>query len=86
MTLELGDAVWIPCEVSQGVFPDERNVTIVSQSGRWVGYVDVRQLRDEILDGPTAIRATIVETVHGERAARLPGQTMHRQYLIVTEP
>jgi hypothetical protein len=86
MTLELGDAVWIPCEVTHGVFPDERNVTIESPSGRWAGFVDVRQLRDEIMDGRTAIRATIVETVHGERAARLPGQTMHRQYLIVTEP
>lgn len=85
MTLELGDTVWIPCEVTHGVFPDERNVSIESPSGRWAGFVDVKQLRDEIVDGKTAIRATIVETRHGGFAARLPGQTARGQYLIVTE-
>ena len=85
MTLELGDTVWIPCEVTHGVFPDERNVSIESPTGRWFGFVDVKQLRDEIVDGRTAIRATIVEAADGELAARLPGQTMHRQYLTITE-
>lgn len=84
MTLERGDMVWIPCEVTRGVFPDERNVRIDSATGRWAGFVDVRHLRDEILDGTTAIRATIVEASHGECAARLPGQTMRRQYLRVS--
>jgi hypothetical protein len=85
MTLELGDTVWIPCEVTRGVFPDERNVSVESPFGRWAGFVHVEQLRDEILDGRTAIRATIVRSSHGELAARLPGQTAHCQYLTVTE-
>jgi len=84
MTLESGDMVWIPCDVTRGVFPDERNVSIQSPSGRWTGFVDVRQLRDAILDGRTAIRATIVDTAPGELAARLPGQTSRRQYLTVS--
>ena len=84
MTLESGDMVWIPCDVTRGVFPDERNVSIQSPSGRWTGFVDVRQLRDAILDGRTAIRATIVDAAHGELAARLPGQTSRRQYLTVS--
>ena len=84
MTLERGDMVWIPCDVTRGVFPDQRNVSIESPSGHWSGFVDVRQLRDEILDGRTAIRATIVESSSGKLSARLPGQTSCRQYLIVS--
>jgi len=83
MTLERGDIVWIPCEVTRGVFPDERNVRIKSPTGDWAGFVDVRQLRDEILDGRTAIRATIVDASCDELSARLPGQTTRRQYLTV---
>jgi len=85
MTLEPGDTVWIPCQVVRSAFPDERHVTITSPMGRWAGFVYVRQLRDEILDGRSAIRATIVEAGHGERAARLPGQTRQRQFLMITE-
>jgi hypothetical protein len=81
MTLALGDSVWIPCDVTHGVFPDERNVSIASADGRWVGYVDVRHLKDEILDGRTAIRAMIVESSRDEISARLPGQTTRHQYL-----
>ena len=84
MTLERGDMVWIPCDVTRGVFPDQRNVSIQSPSGHWSGFVDVRQLRDEILDGKTAIRATIIESSYGTLSARLPGQTSRRQYLTVS--
>jgi hypothetical protein len=85
MAPEPGDTVWIPCEVRGSTFADERRVSIDSPVGRWAGIVDVRQLRDEIVDGATAIRATIVGTAHGKLAARLPGQTRHREYLTVTE-
>jgi len=84
MTLERGDMVWIPCDVTRGVFPDERNVSIESPVGRWTGRVDIRQLRDEIADGRTAIRATIVESSQGACSARLPGQTRRREYLRVS--
>jgi hypothetical protein len=81
MALEAGDAVWIPCRVAHSAFPDERNVSIDAPGGRWVGRVDVRQLRDATLDGDSAIRATVVRLEHGKVAARLPGQTTPRQYL-----
>ena len=84
MTLERGDTVWIPCDVMHGAFPDERRVSIDSPTGHWAGVVDVRQLRDEIANGRTAIRATIVEDAHGEFSARLPGQTKRREYLAVS--
>jgi hypothetical protein len=85
MTLELGDTVWIPCDVTRGVFPDERYISVDSPAGHWVGFVNVKQLRDDIENGRTAIRATIVRSAHGEFAARLPGQTTHRQYVALTE-
>jgi hypothetical protein len=85
MTLEAGDTVWIPCEVTHGVFPDERNVRIESPAGPWVGFVDVAQLREAVRDGRTAIRATIVRSAGGDFAARLPGQTARDQYLTITE-
>ena len=81
MTLARGDSVWIPCDVTHSVFPDERNVSIACEAGRWAGYVDVRHLRDAILDGRTAIRATVVEASRDEISARLPGQTTRHQYL-----
>ena len=85
MALEPGDTVWIPCDVTRGVFPDVRQVSVDSPSGRWAGFVDVKQLRDEIADGRTAIRATIVGAVHGGFAARLPGQTARHQYMTVSD-
>jgi len=85
MTLKLGDSVWIPCDVTPGVFPDERNVSIAVAAGVWSGWVDVGQLREAVSDGPTAIRATIVGGAHGKLFARLPGQTTQRQYVALTE-
>jgi hypothetical protein len=81
LTLKLGDTVWIPCNVTGGVFPDERNVWIDCPDGRWQGFVELRQLRDEVTDGPTALRATVVESHRDHVRARLPGQTTSRQYV-----
>jgi hypothetical protein len=85
MALEPGDTVWIPCDVTQGVFPDERHVSVESPSGCSAGFVDVKQLRDEIADGRTAIRATIVGAAHGGVAARLAGQTARHEHTRITE-
>jgi hypothetical protein len=81
MTLDSGDSVWIPCEVTSGVFPDERKVRIASDAGDFTGYVNVAQLKDATTHGPSAIRATIVERSEHEISARLPGQTRRQQYL-----
>jgi len=80
MTLRAGESVWIPCEVAPGPFPDERKVRVESPAGCWVGFVDSKLLRDDVSEGRTALRATVVST--GERiSARLPGQTPHSGYL-----
>jgi len=80
MTLEPGTKVWIRCEVKRGLFPDERTVHLDSPSGHWEGVVDVRQLRDEISEGKTAVLATIVGGSEDDLAARLPGQARHHDY------
>ena len=85
MPMGLGDTVWIPCEVTSSTFADERRVSIELPAGHWAGFVDVTQLRDEIMNGQTAVRATIVRDARGKFAARLPGQTSHRQYVPVVE-
>ena len=80
MTLEPGASVWIPCEVVQGPFSDERNVQVGSPEGQWAGFVSSAFLRDDILAGSTAVRATIVEVNDRSVSARLPGQTAHAGY------
>ena len=83
MTLQDGDSVWIPCDVTGGIFPDERNVTIETPGSRWAGFVDVKLLRDAIETGKTAIRATIVEKSQTQVFAQLPGQITREQYVAV---
>jgi len=84
MALSPGDSVWIPCDVTSGVFPDERQVSIESEGVHWVGYVGVAQLREAITGGRTSVRGTVVEASAREISARLPGQTSRRQYLKIS--
>jgi hypothetical protein len=81
MTLHDGDSVWIPCDVTGGIFPDERNVTIEIPGSRWAGFVDVKLLRDAIETGRTAVRATIVEKSQTQVFAQLPGQVTRKQLI-----
>ena len=75
MTLQAGVHVWVPCEVVSGPFADERNVRLESVDGAWSGFVDPRFLREDIPEGKTAVRATVVEIADRVVAARLPGHT-----------
>ena len=81
MELKTGANVWIPCEVLRGRFSDKRSVRMESPEGRWAGFVDPNLLRDDIAEGRTAVRATIVELNDSVVSARLPGQTPHSRYL-----
>ncbi len=81
MSRESDEFVWIPCEASASVFSDERRVSIRLASGTWDGRVDVNQLRERVSAGPTAIRATIVESSGRATVVRLPGQTKRTEYV-----
>jgi hypothetical protein len=81
MTLEPGAKVWIPCDVRPSVFPDERLVRIESATESWDGFLDVRQLRDQIEEGRTAVAATVVEASHGRVSVQLPGQVTRGPFM-----
>jgi hypothetical protein len=57
--------------------PEPGDTVWIPCSVRGSAFADERKV--------TAIRATIVGTAHGQLAARLPGQTRHREYLAVPE-
>ena len=76
MALRPGEVIWIECEVKPGAFSDERMIRIATDFGDWVGFVDVKALREPIAEGATTVRGTIVE-VEGETfSAALPGHSV----------
>ncbi len=76
MPLQAGAFVWIPCSVLRSPFADERYIWLESPDGPWSGYVNPQFLRDDIAEGRTAIRATVVAVSEREISARLPGHTL----------
>jgi hypothetical protein len=85
MTIETGAKVWIPCEVKRTAFPDVRLVKIESPTGCWDGFLDVRQLREQIDEGKTAVVATVVASSQGRVSIQLPGQVARHGYLTAPE-
>ncbi|HKQ62840.1 MAG TPA: hypothetical protein VJS92_16225 [Candidatus Polarisedimenticolaceae bacterium] len=69
----------------RAVLPDERIVEVRILADTWGGFVHVRQLRDQIEEGRTAIAATVVEASDGRVSVRLPGQANQRSYPVVPE-
>jgi hypothetical protein len=76
MSLRAGALVWIPCTVLRSPFADERNVWLDSPDGPWSGYVNPGLLRENVSEGQTAVRATVVSSDEREVSARLPGHAM----------
>ena len=73
MGLQIGDQVWLPCEVKPGPFSDERLVRVQTENVEWLGFVPVFALKDSITQGNTFIRASIVEVAGDRFMAKLPG-------------
>jgi hypothetical protein len=75
LAIKPGLWVWIPCEVKPGPFSNERSILVQTPLGQpWVGFVDVRFLREPIVRGSTAVQALVAD-VRGERILlTLPGQ------------
>jgi len=74
MRYEAGRIVWIPCEAKPGPFSDERLVRIVSESGEWVGFVNIGDLRDPVMEGSTFVRAVIVNVEGSRFNAKVAGE------------
>ena len=76
MMLNIGNYIWVPCEVMPGAFSDERMVRVESKIEDWVGFVPTVFLKDPILEGKTSIKALIVEIKDDRFSARLPGESL----------
>jgi hypothetical protein len=79
MNLKPGMTVWLPCEVKPGPFSNERAVRIESSNDSWIGFVDVRFLREPVSEGMTYVRALIVAVEQDRFHARLPGHSVGPQ-------
>lgn len=77
MTLQAGAKIWIPCEVKPGPFSNERVVRVRENDNDWLGFVQVKQLREPILEGSTFIGAKVVSVNDRSFKARLPGEAFN---------
>jgi hypothetical protein len=75
MVLSAGVQLWLPCEVMPGPFSDERIVRLRAPGGSWSGHVYSEHLHDDVVEGRSALRATVVELRESGASVRLPGQT-----------
>jgi hypothetical protein len=73
--LRVGDEIWIPCEVRPGPFDDERLIRVESESGEWVGFVNIRWLAQPIEKGRSAVRAVVEDVKGGSFHARIRGHS-----------
>jgi len=67
-----GNRVWIPCEVKDGPFSDER----VVRAGDALVFVRTAHLRDPITEGETYVCALITDVRGDKFVAELPGQAI----------
>ena len=76
MKLDVGNIVWVPCEVKPGPFSSERRVRISSPVGEWIGFVPVQYLHEPIVEGRTTVRVRVVGVQGESFSARVPGQSI----------
>jgi len=76
MQLDVGNIIWIPCEVKPGPFADERRVRLSSSINEWVGFVSVSHLQEPILEGKTKVRAIVVGIQENTFSAKVPGESI----------
>jgi len=74
MVVKKGARVWIPCQVKEGPFPDERVVRVHSALGDSLAFVRTNFLKDPILAGDTFVCAIVVDVRGDKFIAELPGQ------------
>lgn len=77
MKLKVGDRIWLPCEVKQGPFSNERLVRIQLPSEPWIGFVDTSALKDPVEKGPTYVLAVIVAIEKDSISALVQGHAFN---------
>lgn len=71
-----GNQVWIPCEVKDGPFSDERIVRVQSTLGEALVFVRTAYLREPIIEGETCVRALVTEVRGDKFMAQIPGRAI----------
>ena len=70
---QVGERIWVKCEVKPGPFPDERMVLVDAIDGPWVGFVKLSSLQDPVDHGETAVVGVVVGIGGESLTVRLPG-------------
>ena len=68
--------VWLPCTVSPGPFSNERAVKIDLGDWRWIGFVNVCLLKEQIEEGPDQVLANILRLSDNTFEASIPGEAV----------
>jgi len=69
----VGDEVWVPCEVREGPFPNEKRVYIKMAGAEWFGFVGEQNIRAA---GPGfSVRATVIHIGHDSIVLKISGQS-----------
>ena len=76
MAVRAGEQAWIPCMATPGPFSDERMIRIETETGEWLGFVDVSSLREKIEEGKTFVLAAILEVTGDTLTAIIPGRSI----------
>lgn len=81
MSLKVGGRIWLPCEVKPGPFSNERLVRILSPSEPWIGFVDVKALKEPIEKGNTSVLAQIVAVEKDSVTALVQGHAFNTRQI-----
>ena len=76
MNLSAGANMWLPCEVKPGPFSDERMVLVIADGTEWLGFVNVRWLKNQSSEGRDEVLARVVEVEGPNFRARIPGNAL----------
>ena len=79
MRLQVGQYVWVPCEVKPGPFSDQRMVrvnspVVHSPAGSWIGFVAKEFLREPVIAGSTGATALVVAVLGDRFQAQVMGE------------
>ena len=76
MSLSAGAGMWLPCEVKPGPFSDERVVLVIADDSEWLGFVNIRWLRNHGSEDKDEVLAKVVDVKGHTFRARIPGNAL----------
>jgi len=75
--VNIGDRIWVPCEVKPGQFPNERLVLLTPAPGdEWLAFVEAQELREPKEEGATWVIASITDIIDNELLVYVQGHAV----------